>query len=183
MELWFHNISAGKLQMTHAQASPQVPPCVSGGGPTRDQESPMLHRGDAVVHLWEGTCVSWTRGSTLEDFEVEIKKFSEHQGWGLLLKNLWPADLSSFCLYCCIEKAKPPIFHLPDGMTIGERYKIIKWILQEPDACTAFPLRSSAKHLAWAFVYVCVCARKTLHCVVCFFFFFFSPVSIGSSVS
>lgn len=104
--------------MTHAQASPQVLRCVSGGGPTRDQESPMLHRWDADVHLWEGTCVSWVRGSTLEDFEVEIKKISDHQGWGLLLKNHWPADLISFCLYCCIERAKPPISHLPDGMTI-----------------------------------------------------------------
>lgn len=45
----------------------------------------------------------------------------------------------------------------------------MKSIPRKLDACTAFLHWGPAKHLAWAFAFVC----ETLQCIVCFFFFFF----------
>lgn len=63
--------SAGKLQVLHDRASPQVPSHASGVTTPGTGNGRMPPRRDADVHLGEDTCVRRVRSSTSRDSELE----------------------------------------------------------------------------------------------------------------
>lgn len=181
------NISTGKLQMIHAQASPQVPPCVSGGDPMKDQEWPMLHRGDADVQLWEGTCVVGSGVPSCKTWRLKSRKSQNTKDLGLPFKDHWSADLSSFCLHSCVERAKPPVSHLPNGMTIGWKVQDNPMNTMETGCLHCLPTQEFCQIPCLGIcmcVCLCVCVSVCVQDItMCCLLLFLNPVSIGSSVS
>lgn len=138
------------------------------GTPPGTKNGRMPHRGHADVWLWKSTYAGWVSGSTLQDFEVEMKKVLKHQVWGSPLKTTGPLTSAPSAHIAPLRGQSLPFLVCQMAWPQCERYNVMKSIPRKPDACTLFPLWGSAKHLAWAFV--CVC--QTSQCVVCVFFFF-----------